>query len=60
MVGDERGRGLPLPPHQIIGLSLLGVVLVSPIVESSFLYFLLGTWVLQAIVILTLYPTKRA
>ena len=55
----EKGK-LPLPSHQLIGLSLLGVILVSPIVERSLLYFLLGTWVLQTIVIITLYPTKRA
>ena len=55
----EKGK-LPLPSHQIIGLSLLGVILVSPIVERSFLYFLLGTWVLQALVIITFYPTKKA
>ena len=55
----EKGE-LPLPSHQIIGLSLLGVILVAPIVGKSLLYFLLGTWVLQTIVIITLYPTKRA
>jgi hypothetical protein len=60
MEGDESREDLPLPSHQIIGLSLLGVILVAPIVGRSFLYFLLGTWVLQTIVILTLYPTKRA
>ena len=54
----EKGE-LPLPSH-LIGLSLLGVILVSPIVERLFLYFLLGTWVLQTIVIITFYPTKRA
>ena len=52
-------RGLPLTSHQIIGLSLLGVILVSPIVGRSFLEFLLGTWVLQAIAIITFYPKKR-
>jgi hypothetical protein len=60
MGDDERGESLPLPPHQIIGLSLLGVILVAPIAGKSLLYFLLGTWVLQTIVIITLYPTKRA
>jgi len=55
----EKGE-LPLPSYQLIGFSLLGVILVSPIVERSFLYFLLGTWVLQTIVIITLYPIKRA
>ncbi len=52
-------EGLPLTSHQIIGLSLLGVILVSPIVGRSFLEFLLGTWVLQAIAIITFYPKKR-
>jgi len=51
--------GLALASPQIIGLSLLGVILVSPIVERSFLYFLLGTWVLQTIAIITLLPTKK-
>ena len=55
----EKGE-LPLTSHQIIGLSLLGVILVSPIVERSFLYFLLGAWVLQTLVIITFYSTKRA
>ena len=55
----EKGK-LALPSNQIIGLSLLGVILVSPIVEKSFLYFLLGAWVLQTLVIITFYPTKRA
>ena len=55
----ERER-LPLPPHQIIGLSLLGVILVSPIAGRPLLYFLLGTWALQTIVIITFYPKKRA
>jgi len=58
-LNQEKGK-LPLPSHQIIGISLLGVILVSPIVERSFLYFLLGTWVLQTLVIITFYPTKRA
>ena len=57
-LNQEKGK-LPLPSHQIIGFSLLGVILVSPIVERSLLYFLLGTWVLQTIVIITFYPTKR-
>jgi hypothetical protein len=57
---DVEKGGLPLPSYQLIGFSLLGVILVSPIVERSFLYFLLGTWVLQTIVIITLYPIKRA
>ena len=60
MRGDEGRGGLPIQPRQIIGLSLLGVILVAPIVQRSFLYFLIGTWVLQTIVIITLYPTKRA
>ena len=51
--------GLALASPQIIGLSLFGVILVSPIVERSFLYFLLGTWVLQTIAIITLLPTKK-
>ena len=51
--------GLALASPQIIGLSLLGVILVSPIVERSFLYFLLGTWVLQTIAIITLLPTEK-
>jgi len=57
---DMGKESLPLPPHQIIGLSLLGLILVSPIVERSLLYFLLGTWVLQTIVIITFYLKKRA
>jgi hypothetical protein len=60
MEDGEKGKSLPLPPRQLIGASLLGVILVAPIVERFFLYFLLGTWVLQTIVIITLYPTKRA
>ncbi len=56
---DVEKEGLPLPSHQIIGLSLLGVILVSPIVGRSFLYFLLGTWLLQTIVIITFYPKNR-
>ena len=55
----EKGK-LPLPPHQIVGFSLLGVILVSPLVERSFLYFLLGTWVLQTLVIMTFYTSKKA
>ena len=51
--------GLALASPQIIGLSLLGVILVSPIVERSFLHFLLGTWVLQTIAIITLLPTEK-
>ena len=55
----EKGK-MPLPSHQIVGFSLLGVILVSPLVERSFLYFLLGTWALQALVIMTLYSSKKA
>ena len=51
---------MPLPPHQIVGFSLLGVILVSPLVERPFLYFLLGTWVLQTLVIMTFYTSKKA
>ncbi|MAS01466.1 MAG: hypothetical protein CMA42_04815 [Euryarchaeota archaeon] len=51
----EEDEGRRIPPRLIIGSSLIGVILVSPIISTSFLYFLLGTWVLQTIVILTLY-----
>ncbi len=54
----ENGK-LPIPSHQIVGFSLLGVILVSPLVERSFLNFLLVTWVLQTLVILTFNTTKR-
>ena len=52
----EEDEGRRIPSRLIIGSSLIGVILVSPIISTSFLYFLLGTWVLQIIVILTLYP----
>ena len=51
----EEDEGRRIPSRLIIGSSLIGVILVSPIISTSFLYFLLGTWVLQTIVILTLY-----
>ena len=52
----EKDEGRQIPFRTIpIGSSLIGVILVSPIISTSFLYFLLGTWVLQTIVILTLY-----
>ena len=54
----EKGK-MPITSHQIVGFSLLGVILVSPLVERSFLYFLLGTWALQTLVIMTYY-TKKA
>ena len=52
---QDEGRKIP-PSRLLIGSSLIGVILVSPVISTSFLYFLLGTWVLQTIVILTLYP----
>ncbi len=55
----DKGK-LPLPSYQIVGFSLLGVILVSPLVERSFVYFLLGAWVLQTLVIMTFYTTKNA
>ena len=51
----EKDEGRQIPSRLILGSSLIGVILVSPIISTSFLYFLLGTWVLQTIVILTLY-----
>ena len=51
----EEDEGRRIPSRLIIGSSLIGVILVSPIISTSFLYFLLGTWALQTIVILTLY-----
>jgi hypothetical protein len=52
----EEDEGQQIPSRLIIGSSLIGVILVSPIIPTFFLYFLLGTWVLQTIIILTIYP----
>jgi len=52
---EDEGRKIP-SPRLLIGSSLIGVILVSPVISTSFLYFLLGTWVLQTIFALTLYP----
>ena len=57
---DMEKRRLPLPSHQIVGFSLLGVILVSPLVERSLFYFLFGTWVLQTLVIMTFYNSEKA
>ena len=55
----EKRKVQQIPSYLIIGSSLIGVILVSPMISTHFLYFLIGTWVLQTIFILTLYPKNE-